>query len=327
LRQIAFHFLDKRSIFLKLNDIQSGTSSMLAHLIENYFVGISLAETQALIASGKTEFEGDQHYCEHLLVIAKAMVDPVRGKLTAVLAEEFVEGKPLFERKAEALLIREGFIGIFRNGHPYNDDIFKNIMLPGQAEDRYLYAAARVTLNVFSRIMQSNEGSIRALDAEGVFFEVESGVKYANYPNDPVFSEATTRIGRLFAEFINGNIPAEDAVRQISLIGGDKARSLRSVFHAIMIGSHSDDAEDAVLMAGALLPGDFVAAALAAALSATARLRRPGMKQLMTARSIFSGTDGGNKQYDEREAHLKLVINGIEERRKYYDDIRGWIIR
>ncbi|MCV9964293.1 hypothetical protein OIU34_20615 [Pararhizobium sp. BT-229] len=300
---------------------------MLAHLIENYFVGISLAETQDLLASGKTEFEGDQHYCEHLLVFAKSMIGPGYGKISAALESEFAEGKALADRKAEAMLVRAGFVGLFRNGRPWNDDAVKNTVLTGQTEDRYLTAAAWIAVNTFSRIMQTNEGSMKTLDAEGIFFEVQSGVRRAASREDAVFEEITTRIGRYFAEFINGNLPVDDAVRHISEIGSDAARPLRSVFNAIMIGFINDDATEAASMAHNLSPNDFVTAALASAFSATSRLRRPGMKQLLRARSIFSGTDGDNKQYDEREEHLKLVVDGIERRRKHYDDIRGWIIR
>jgi hypothetical protein len=297
---------------------------MLAHLLENYFVGISLAETQALIASGKTEFEGDQHYCEHLLVFAKSMIGPGYGKISAALTSEFAEGKPLVDRKAEALLVRAGFVGLFRNGRPWNDDAVKNTVLAGQVEDRYLTAAAWTTVNVFSRIMQTNEGSLRPLNAEGIFFEVESGVRRGRWPQDAVFEEITTKIGRYFAEFINGNMPVGHAVRHISEIGNDAVRPLCSVVNAIMIGFINDDAAEAASMAQDIAPGDFITAALASAFSATSRLRRPGIKQLMRARSIFSGTDGGNKQHDEREEHLKLVVDGIERRRKHYDDIRGW---
>jgi hypothetical protein len=312
---------------MKLSDIQIGTSGMLAHLFENYFVGISLAETQALIASGKTEFEGDQHYCEHLLVFAKSMIGPGYGKISAALTSEFAEGKPLVDRKAEALLVRAGFVGLFRNGRPWNDDAVKHTMLAGQAEDRYLTAATWATVNVFSRIMQTNEGAMRPLDAEGIFFEVQSGVKRAASRDDAAFEEITTRIGRYFAEFINGNLPVELAVKHISEIGSDPVRPLRSVVNAIMIGFVNDDAAEAAAMAQGLLPGDFITAALASAFSATSRLRRPGTKKLLRARSIFSGTDGGNKQSDEREEHLKLVVDGIERRRKHYDDKRGWVFR
>jgi hypothetical protein len=300
---------------------------MLAHLIENYFVGISLAETQALIAAGKTEFEGDQHYCEHLLVFAKSMIGPGHHRVGEALASEFAEGKPLVDSKAEAMLVRAGFIGLFRNGRPWNDAAMKNTVLAGQTEDQYLTAAAWVTVNTFSRIMQTNEGSLKTLDAEGIFFEVQSGVRHAASRDDAAFEEITTRIGRYFAEFINGNLPVEQAVVRISEIGSDAVRPLRSAINAIMIGFVNDNAAEAVSMAENLAPNDFVTAALASAFSATSRLRRPGMKRLLKARSIFSGTDGGNKQYDEREEHLKLVVDGIERRRKHFDDIRGWVLR
>jgi hypothetical protein len=297
---------------------------MLAHLLENYFVGISLAETQALIASGKTEFEDDQHYCEHLLAFAKSMIGPGHGRVKEALLSDFAEGKPLVDHKVEAMLVRAGFIGLFRNGRPWNDDAVKNTVLAGQTEDRYLTAAAWATVNVFSRIMQTNEGSFRPLDAEGIFFEVQSGVGRGSWPKDAAFEEITTRIGRYFAEFVNGNLPVGHAVRHIGEIGNDTVRPLRSVFNAIMIGFINDDAAEAASMAQDIAPGDFITAALASAFSATSRLRRPGVKKLLKARSIFSGTDGGNKQHDEREEHLKLVVDGIERRRKHYDDIRGW---
>ncbi|MCZ7861001.1 hypothetical protein O9X98_06245 [Agrobacterium salinitolerans] len=304
-----------------------GFIDMLAHLIENYFIGISLAETQRLVASGKEEFEDDQHYCEHLLVVAKSVAGPGRHTLKETTMAEFEEGKPLFNQKVAAMLVREGFIGLYKFIRPWNEHEIKHAMLPEQADDRYLKAAAYVTAYVFSRITQASEGAIKTLDAEGIFFEVESGVRGANWPVDAMYTETTNRIGSYFAEFINGKMGVEDAIRHIASIGGEDVKPLRSILNAIMIGFVNDDASKAVSMAESLVPEDFAASALAAAFSATSRLRRPGMKQLKRARSIFSGVDDEHKQSSEREEHLRLVIEGIERRRKYYDDIRGWIIR
>lgn len=304
-----------------------GFVDMLAHLIENYFIGISLAETQRLVASGKEEFEDDQHFCEHLLVVAKSIAGPGRHTLKETTMAEFEEGKPLFTQKVAAMLIREGFIGLYKFIRPWNEHVIKHAMLPEQADDRYLKAAAYVTAYVFSRITQASEGAIKTLDAEGIFFEIESGVRSANWPADAIYTDTTNRIRGYFAEFINGRMTVEDAVRHIASIGGEEVKPLRSILNAIMIGLVSDDAPEAVSLADSLVPDDFPASALAAAFSATSRLRRHGMQQLKRVRSIFSGVDDNHKQHDEREEHLRLVIEGIERRRKYYDDIRGWIIR
>lgn len=297
---------------------------MLAHLIENYFIGISLAEAQRLVASGKKEFEDDQHHCEHLLVMAKSVAGPGRHTLKETTVSEFEDGKPLFDEKVAAMLIREGFVGLYKFIRPWNENAIKDAMLPEQADDKYLKAAAYVTAYIFSRITQAYEGATRTLDAEGIFFEVESGVRGVNWPVDEIYTETTNRIGGYFREFINGKMPVEDAVRHIASIGGENVKPLRSVLNAIMIGFVNDDALEAVSMAGSLVPDDFAASALAAAFSATSRLRRPEIKPLKRARSIFSGVDDNHKQPEEREEHLRLVIAGIERRRGYYDDIRGW---
>jgi hypothetical protein len=309
------------------NLLTKGFVDMLAHLIENYFVGISLAETQRLIASGKTEFEDDQHYCEHLLVVAKSIAGSGRHTLQETTAAEFQEGKPLFDEKVAAMLVREGFVGLYKFIRPWNENVIKDAMLPEQADDRYLKAAAYVTAHVFSRITQAYEGAIKTLDAEGIFFEVESGVRAASWPIDAMYTETTNRIGGYFAEFINGKMPVEEAVQHITSVGGENVKPLRSIISAIMIGFVNDEASEAVSMACRLVPDDFAASALAAAFSLTSRLRRPAMDELKRARSVFSGVDDKHKQSEEREEHLRLVIDGIERRRKYYDDIRGWIMR
>lgn len=300
---------------------------MLAHLLENYFVGISLAETQMLKASGKTEFENDQHYCEHLLTLAKNLLGRAHYEIGPQLASEFAQGKPLFGHEPEAMLVRAGFVALYRNGRPWNEDAVKDLVLAGETENQYLIAAALATINVFSRIMETNEGARNPPDARAIFVEAQYGIARGFWPEKADFDEIPVKIDLCVAEFINGNMLIEDAVKLVGQIGDTAARPLRSVLIGTMIGFVNDDAAEAVSMAQRLTPDDFVAAAIASAFSATYNLRRPGMKQLLRARSIFSGTDGGNKQPDERDEHLKLVVDGIERRRKHFDDIRGWVMR
>jgi hypothetical protein len=300
---------------------------MLAQLLENYFVGVSLAEASALNKAGKKEFEDDQHYCEHILRFAKCLIGRQHDQISPLLASEFADGKPLAGHEPEAMLIRAGFIGLYRNGRPWNQDSVKNLVLAGRTEDRYLIAAAWTTTNVFSRIMETNEGTQKPLNAEAVLAEVQQSVRNSYWPRAAEIEELTDNIVLCFAKSINGNLPPEDAIENINQIGGTAPQPLRSVLNAIIVGLINDDVAEAVSMADALCPNDFVLAAIASAFSATSRLRRPGLKQLLRARSIFSGTDGGNKQPDEREEHLKLVIDGIERRRQHFDNIRGWVTR
>ncbi len=306
---------------------------MLAQLIENYFIGISMAETQLLLASGKTEFEDDQHFCEHLLKVAKSMLDQPLAALRMVVAEESVEGKPMRAHQAEALLLREGLIGIFRNGRPWNVDPIRASMMPEQAEDRYLTAAAHVTANTFSRIMTINEGHLKERE---VLFEVKHGIDFARRPHDEAFKAVADKLIEHFKSFLDGHMHMGDAIKRIAETGDENAAPLRSILYAIMIDLSSqtglfnlpgsdDKVDTAVSLASKHVPGDFAAAALAAALCATSLVSRPGMKQLLNVRSIFAGVDDENKQGDERDEHLKLVIDGIERRRAFWKGERGWM--
>lgn len=291
---------------------------MIAHLIENYFIGISLAELQLLMKTGETEFDGNQHYSEHLLAVAKSMIGPGVRSINDPIAAHFDEGMPLYRHEADALLLREGLIGIFRNGRPWLEPAIKSMMLPGQENDRYLNAAAHLTANVFSRIKQGCEGLLDPVDAEILLGEIKANMPYANYPNDAEVAAVTKKIVATAAEFFEGRLFLEEAIRLLAAIGGPEVAPLRSILNGIMIGFLKDDAVVAVTTAAYTAPNDFATSALAAAFSATSRVRRPGMTQLLKAKSIFAGVDDANKQYEERKGHLKLVVDSIEFRRAQY---------